>query len=561
MVRSRGTVDPTDQQRCAPHVTWTLGNVAEAFPGVCTPLGFTFMHEPVELALRRAFFDIGVFTRRDQHVPEDVEEQFWTCFAGRAAANVDSFRKLADLVPGTSASAVEQQLFGYVRPGVVDHNSRRRYPAIALRAPATLLRLPHRHDAMFSTLRAWRRSSLSAVPHLDSAGCRDLIRDARERFHQVMKLHFLVSFASAGLAEKLLGLATGAGRSDLCGALLSGVRSDEVEIAADLWDLASGRLAMAEFLDRHGYHGHEEGQLHSPTWREEPDQISERLATYRSLMDRGTLSPVERLEHQLAARHVAAEAFAGAISPTRRRFVPALTSLTARFLALREQGKAGYLITFDVARSAVRRLGGLLAESGKLSVEHQRTNGLPEPTFFCTYTELLDEYFSVEPDLIAERQNRYLQHCRQQLPRVWTGVPAVEPAEDELSRQSFEDCPKLTGVAASGGSAEGTALVVLDPAVTKPRPGDVLVCRATDPSWVSLMLMASAVVTDLGGMLSHGAIVARELGIPCVSGTGDATRLIRTGQHLRVDGDRGWVEIIKQAPPSQATRLFPGPAQ
>src|SRR5882757_6294382 len=121
-------VDPVDHRECAPEVAWTSGNVAEAFPGVCTPLGFSFMHGPVELALRAAFRDIGVFTDAQVYLPDRVEEQFWTAFAGRAAANMDQFRALADLTPGTSATAVERQLFGYVRPGTVDRNSYRRYP-------------------------------------------------------------------------------------------------------------------------------------------------------------------------------------------------------------------------------------------------------------------------------------------------------------------------------------------------------------------------------------------------------------------------------------------------
>ena len=74
--------------------------------------------------------------------------------------------------------------------------------------------------------------------------------------------------------------------------------------------------------------------------------------------------------------------------------------------------------------------------------------------------------------------------------------------------------------------------------------GDILVCETTDPSWVSLFLVAGGVVTDHGGLLSHGPIVARELGIPCVCGTGDGSHRIQDGQRLRLDGDAGKVEVI-----------------
>jgi phosphohistidine swiveling domain-containing protein len=74
--------------------------------------------------------------------------------------------------------------------------------------------------------------------------------------------------------------------------------------------------------------------------------------------------------------------------------------------------------------------------------------------------------------------------------------------------------------------------------------GDILVCETTDPSWVSLFLVAGGVVTDFGGMLSHGPIVAREVGIPCVCGTQNASHRIKDGQQIRVDGNHGTVEML-----------------
>jgi phosphoenolpyruvate synthase/pyruvate phosphate dikinase len=95
---------------------------------------------------------------------------------------------------------------------------------------------------------------------------------------------------------------------------------------------------------------------------------------------------------------------------------------------------------------------------------------------------------------------------------------------------------------------EGRARVVTDPEKTELEEGDLLVCEATDPGWISLFLVAGGVVTDLGGMLSHGAIVAREMGIPCVVGTRTASRTIRDGQRVRIDGDRGVVTLLDESP-------------
>src|SRR4051794_37925775 len=122
------TNDPVDHPHCDPSVTWTSGNVAEAFPGVCTPLGFTFLHEPVELALRGAFQSIGAFRAGDVRVPARIEDQFWTAFNGRAAANMTQFRALTDIPPGTPAPAIAQHLFPYVTPATADNNTPPRHP-------------------------------------------------------------------------------------------------------------------------------------------------------------------------------------------------------------------------------------------------------------------------------------------------------------------------------------------------------------------------------------------------------------------------------------------------
>jgi pyruvate,water dikinase len=103
----------------------------------------------------------------------------------------------------------------------------------------------------------------------------------------------------------------------------------------------------------------------------------------------------------------------------------------------------------------------------------------------------------------------------------------------------------IKGVAASPGRASGLARVLHGPEdFDQMRPGDVLVAPITTPAWTPLFAMASAIVTDVGGPLSHGSIVAREYGIPAVLGTGVATRRIHSGQKVTVDGSSGKVELI-----------------
>ena len=533
------TLDPVDNSTCRPDVFWTSGNVAEAFPGVCTPLGFTFMHDPVELSLRGAFRQIGAFSDADVHVPARIEDQFWTVFAGRAAVNLDQFGALSDKLPGTSATATERQLFGKVRPTTVDHNTYRRYPAITLKAPGTMVGLPKRHDAYAADLRRWRITTLARLAELDPVALRTVLADARQRLHDVMVLHFLATFVSSGVADRLGTLARGAGVPGLETRLLSGVGSDENEVAADLFDLAHGHIDMATFLDRHGYHGPNEGQLDVVSWREDPRSVEARLDAYRAIDATSPKAPRNRSREQASVRAAALAELIGVL-PRRRRFTAKLlTRLAARFIALREQGKTGYLITFDVARSAARRLGADLVDRGMLDAA--------DDVFFLTWEELHDAGGSPAEDadtrkLVAERRRQYEERQRFRLPDAWEGLPTLIPVANATAAASVGT--RIEGLAASSGVVEGRARVVTDPSKVDLDDGDILVCEATDPSWVALFMVAGGVVTDLGSLLSHGAIVAREMGIPCVVGTKSATATITDGQHIRVDGDAGVVEVV-----------------
>jgi phosphohistidine swiveling domain-containing protein len=527
--------DVLDQVACSPDVTWTTGNVAEAFPGVFTSLSFTFIHESVDRGFRETFYRLGVFTRDQVQVPDKAEDQFWTVFAGRAAANMAVFRRIAGLIPGTSATAVEQQLFGYVRPTTVDHNTYGRYPAIFLKAPRAVITLPKREDAMFARLREWRLQQLSRIPDLDEAGCLAVLADARARFEAIMNEHMTVAFVSSALAERLAAMVAKIDLPGLEARLLSGVGTDENEVASDLWLLAHDQIDLTTFLDRHGYHGPNEGQLHSVTWREDPAPVLARLDDYRAIPLDSPRAPRRRSGEQAAVRRAADTELAAHTSGLRRRSIRTVTNLTARWLMLREQGKAGYLLTFDVGKAAARRLGGHLVARGVLAEASD--------VFHLTYDELFAQPADSCKDLVDARRALYQERLDLRLPKAWDGLPEVVPATGYADRDAAAGLV-IKGVAASNGTAEGRARVVRDPATTELDDGDILVCETTDPSWVSLFMVAGAVVTDFGGMLSHGPIVARELGIPCVCGTETGSTRIRDGQRIRVDGTLGTVEVL-----------------
>jgi phosphoenolpyruvate synthase/pyruvate phosphate dikinase len=141
--------------------------------------------------------------------------------------------------------------------------------------------------------------------------------------------------------------------------------------------------------------------------------------------------------------------------------------------------------------------------------------------------------------VVGERKAARIRYGELEVPDSWSGM--AQPARPAASRAD-----RIDGTPASPGVVEGTARVVLDPIEAVVEPGDILVARETDPSWASLMFLASGLVADVGGLMSHTAIVARELGIPCVVNTGSASRTIATGDRIRIDGTTGCLEVLQR---------------
>jgi len=150
-------------------------------------------------------------------------------------------------------------------------------------------------------------------------------------------------------------------------------------------------------------------------------------------------------------------------------------------------------------------------------------------------------------DVVASRKERRREYLAMDIPREFSGVPVPgSPRADASASVEPSDADLLNGQGVSAGVVEGVARVVRS-ASQSIEAGEILVCEFTDPGWTPLFVVASGAVLDVGGSMSHGAIIARELGIPCVLGTGRATSEIRTGDRVRVDGGRGVVEILERA--------------
>jgi pyruvate,water dikinase len=205
------------------------------------------------------------------------------------------------------------------------------------------------------------------------------------------------------------------------------------------------------------------------------------------------------------------------------------------FIGYREYPKYGMVGRYFVYKQALLHEAERLVQAGVLCDK--------EDIFFLTFQELHDVLRTnqVDEELIRQRKDSFRSYEALTPPRVLT-------SDGEVLSGAYrrDDLPTgaLVGLPVSAGTVEGRARVILDMAEADLEPGDILVTAHTDPSWSPLFVAITGLVTEVGGLMTHGAVIAREYGLPAVVGVAHATRLIRDRQRIRVDGTDGYVEIL-----------------
>ncbi len=205
------------------------------------------------------------------------------------------------------------------------------------------------------------------------------------------------------------------------------------------------------------------------------------------------------------------------------------------FMGYREYPKYGWVSRYFVYKQA------LLEEAERLVQAHVLRE--KEDIFWLTFHELHDIVHTnqVDDQLIRQRKDAFRSYQALTPPRVLTSdgeVIAGAYRRDDLPAGA------LVGLPVSAGTIEGRARVILDMAEADLEAGDILVTAYTDPSWTPLFVAIKGLVTEVGGLMTHGAVIAREYGLPAIVGVEHATRLIRDGQRIRVHGTDGYVEIL-----------------
>jgi len=342
---------------------------------------------------------------------------------------------------------------------------------------------------------------------------------------------------------------------------------DAAAIASALDATDRGRRFIDERIEPYqrefGWHAVWSHEFIFPTVREEMEPVLDLIRDYvASDYDFPTAIDAMRKDIEAASREILAGLEGEALEEMR-----AANEINLRMAPLTPDHH------FYIDQGANAHLRLVLIAIGRKLVEEGRLDR-PDDVLFLRYNELrmlIGDPAAVDArEIVAERRAQREAAMKLQ-PRNWVGT--VTPSQlafpylvnwgypDRFYQERSADDARITGIAGSPGVVEGTARVVMTiDEFDDVTDGDILVCQMTNPAWVVLFTKIAGLVTDTGGTTSHPAVLSREFGIPAVVGTSGATRVVSTGDRIRVDGSKGVVEILERAAGGNGTTASPSAA-
>ncbi|WP_431875026.1 rifamycin-inactivating phosphotransferase [Micromonospora marina] len=301
---------------------------------------------------------------------------------------------------------------------------------------------------------------------------------------------------------------------------------------------ARARAAVAGYLDRYGMRCLGEIDITRPRWSERPATLVPLILDHVRTFAPGAAArrfADGRERAEAKAREVLDRLRALPDGERRAAETKAMIERVRTFAGYREYPKYDIVSRYAVYKQALVAEADRLVRAGVLAAA--------EDVFYLTFEEFREVAATgrVDAGLIRRRREEFRTHQRLTPPRVLT-------SDGEALNGSYRraDVPPaaLVGLAVSAGVVEGRARVVADLAGADLEPGDILVTAHTDPSWTPLFVAVAGLVTEVGGLMTHGAVIAREYGLPAVVAVPDATRLIPDGGRIRVHGTDGYVELL-----------------
>lgn len=568
-----------DDEASARFPVFTRGNVGEVFVEAASPLAWsTFGPHAWDAGWREALFEMGLFTP-DEFKPAGQCE-IVACFGGYVYINMSVSRVVAVRIPGMTVEAMDKALFGDypdVPPYRADPRDRNEERTARVGAWLASLFATDPRPATDEDRRQIdaRTAALPDFATLSDAQLLQYFRSFVPDARRVFKRHVLIGYGANVLAGMIAQFSQSVGAGELASRLTAAIGDVEsVDQSYELWTLsrrirsspmlcdafdqgvdglldrlhadadpaAKNFLAQWDgFIARWGFFGPSVWEIRSPTYRTDPAIPLRMLDRARRAPD--SSAPAARSAQLIAEREAAGADIAGRLAgnPGMQAQFSAAVRAAAKYLAARERGKMHCALVIDEARTAIRELGQRLVRRGQLTRwEH---------VLLVTGDEA--DAFVADPAahaaLIAERAARLEMLMAKDPPFVFEGKPPPLSAYRDRGRGEGEIAAAgtlLTGIGVSPGRHTGRARVITSLTVdSELQPGEVIVAVTTDASWGPLFLAAGAVVVETGAAISHAAIVARELGIPAAVSVTDATRRIRDGSIITVDGNTGTVFV------------------
>jgi len=544
-------------------IVWSNANVGEALPGVATPFTWSVLSQFSDLGFRRAFGAMGCTVPRDAELVGD--------FRGRIYINLTELSSIMSQVPWIHPSTLVRLGGGQYASELDEIVAERSSTGFFLRLPQTVSRYARENFRLqariddFETYFSDERLRIHGIDPrlLEPSGLDRMLGDVE---HLLDETGSILLTAYANLLTSvlaLIGLLRAFAQDHGSGfyrELLSGLQNvdsarpgfvlwriartarEEPEVAehirvAELSELTvaglpAGRTrdALRRFLEDYGYRGIREAEIAAPRWSEDPTLM---FAALRSHL--GSATDIDGRDRELQrARQDAEDKLRKSVPFPLRPSVTKLLEVVQRFTRMREHLR-GHVVEVlgmfrRVALEASRRIEAREPEAG------------PDAAFFLTLTEVRRVLYDENERVAIRVQRRRLEYARNQaLPEPPTTFVGFPPDDAGIASTS----KRLRGLAASRGVAEGRVRILRDSSQAADfEPGEVLVVAAADTGWAPLFLAASGVVTELGGPLSHAAIILREYGVPAVVNVMNATGSLRDGDLVRLDGDAGTVEIL-----------------
>ena len=349
---------------------------------------------------------------------------------------------------------------------------------------------------------------------------------------EAMKPNFFAGMARAALEASLIQLMGDELGKQYCAVLTSGLEGDStVEQNIMLFNVAHGNADMESFLEKFGHRTVNEMELAEPRWREDQSYLEQMMGVYRlptakSPEELHRLNKVRRQEAEEALPEKLAEWGGSSQLEEFRDLIDEAQTL----LPYREVQKHYLMIGYEVIRLGIMELA--------------RRWDLGKDVFYLQFDEL--ERFETDRDALMEkiekRKVRWQSVRRLEHPRV---VDSNEIEKLGLPEE-IEAASEYKADALAAGVVVGRAHIVFDPKEAGELGSDcILVCPSTDPGWTALFASIKALIVERGGALSHGAITARDFGIPAVA-CPDATKKITEGMSIRVDGNQGRITVLEE---------------